>query len=279
MSDEKVWAEGLLVFYEIFKFLEESLKRLGPKNTHFKKMGAVINDIQRTMAFEDDLEYYYGKNFLETYTMRPSVSDYLKHLRTLEEREPLRLLAYVYHLYMGLLSGGQILKRKRELRKKLKRSFAEVLGWLGLGSRSPAASASGAMGAKLGNAVTTFAMDGRTINDIKKEIAFTINDIASDLSKDEKESLISESMIVFQRNNEIVASIERTGLVALKNLTGGPLVWLVALLAVGTFFVYIYYGQVPAVEVNSSPLDIPSTNSVDLNPIDPLESGGDGFLE
>ena len=31
-----------------------------------------------------------------------------------QEDEPLLLVAYIYHLYMGLLSGGQILSKKRQ---------------------------------------------------------------------------------------------------------------------------------------------------------------------
>ena len=38
--------------------------------------------------------------------------DHLKHIA--EEDEPLLLVAYIYHLYMGLLSGGQILSKKRQ---------------------------------------------------------------------------------------------------------------------------------------------------------------------
>ncbi|CAL8069178.1 unnamed protein product [Orchesella dallaii] len=277
MSDEKVWAEGLLVFYEIFRFLENALERLAPRNTHFNKMNAVIQDIQRTKAFEEDLQYYYGNNFLKTYRIRPSVAEYLKHLETLEEREPLRLLAYVYHLYMGLLSGGQILKKKREFRKKLKRGFGEALGWFGLRSQGAAVNASGSSSTKPGNAVTTFTMDGRTISDIKKEIVFTMNDIAGDLSRDEKESLLSEGIAVFQRNNEIVGSIERTGLIALKNLTGGPVIWLVALVAIGTFCVYYWFLRETSLPL---PINHPPADSMDLDPLDSqFEIGADGFLQ
>ncbi|ODM95621.1 Heme oxygenase 1 [Orchesella cincta] len=281
MSDEKVWAEGLLVFYEIFRFLENALERLAPRNSHFKKMHAVIQDIQRTKAFEDDLQYYYGNNYLKTYQIRPSVADYLKHLETLEEREPLRLLAYVYHLYMGLLSGGQILKRKRELRRKLKRSFGELLGWFGLRPQGSTTDSYGSSSSKPGNAVTTFAMDGRTISDIKKEIAFTMNDIAADLSRDEKESLLSEGIAVFQRNNEIVGSIERTGLIALKNLTGSPVIWLVALVAIGTFCMYWYFSEASPPPLSLPvPISPPPADSIDLNPVDTeFEIGADGFLQ
>lgn len=220
MSDDRIWAEGLLIFYEIFRFLEESMVRLCPKNEHFNRMYKVIIGIERTPAFEIDLEFYYGKDYLKSYEIRPAVADYLKHLQTLEQREPLRLLAYIYHLYMGLLSGGQILKKKRDMGNRIKVKAGHILGWFGIGNnRSTVTSENISSNAnvKPGNAVTTFGQDGRSIADIKKEIAFTMNDVSVDLSKDEKNSLISESLEVFRRNNEIVGSINKTGMTALKN--------------------------------------------------------------
>lgn len=87
--------------------------------------------------------------------------------------------------------------------------------------------------------MTTFNLeDGQNIGDLKKLIQWTMNDIAGDLSKDERESLISESISVFQRNNEVVGSIQRTGLVALRNLTGNPVIWLVCLVTVGAIIVW-----------------------------------------
>lgn len=74
-----------------------------------------------------DLAYYLGANWKEGYAPRESVQQYLKHLQKLEEENPYLLLAYVYHLYMGLLSGGQILRRKRTLLQKLKFSRKVIL--------------------------------------------------------------------------------------------------------------------------------------------------------
>ena len=53
-------------------------------------------------------------NFTEKSEIKALVKyiDHLKHIA--EEDEPLLLVAYIYHLYMGLLSGGQILSKKRQ---------------------------------------------------------------------------------------------------------------------------------------------------------------------
>jgi len=54
MSDDAVWAEGLKCFYEIFKYLEEALDRLG----HTLLGDLDIEGMRRTKAFEQDLEFY-----------------------------------------------------------------------------------------------------------------------------------------------------------------------------------------------------------------------------
>jgi len=220
MSDDRVWAEGLLIFYEIFKFLESALVRLRSKSEHFHRVNQIIEGVERTRAFEADLDFYYKPQDWRGFETRPSVAEYLKHLAILEKREPLRLLAYVYHLYMGLLSGGQILKRKRDLRNRFKQNVCGVFQWFGLqssgGGGMPQGQTVGVGLPKPGDAVTFFG-DGRSIGDIKKEIAFTMNDLALDMSRDEKNSLLEESIEVFKLNNEIVNSIKRTGIIALQN--------------------------------------------------------------
>jgi heme oxygenase len=244
MSDEKIWAEGLLIFYEIFKFLEAAVARLSlkshPTNQHFSRFKSIIAGIERTNAFEADLDFYFGPGYLKEYSIRPSVAEYLSHLQTLEEREPLRLMAYLYHLYMGLLSGGQILKRKRDLRNRFKRKLHSLFQWFGFGI--PSSSGNSLLGTAFGqprpgDAITYFG-DGRTISDIKKEITFTMNDIASDLSTDEKNSLLEESLEVFRRNNEIVGSIQRTGFIALKNYA----MFFIFITSIGTaMYWYMFY--------------------------------------
>lgn len=44
-----------------------------------------------------------------------ALENYIEHLQELERSNPQLLLAYVYHLYLGLLSGGQILAKKRRM--------------------------------------------------------------------------------------------------------------------------------------------------------------------
>ncbi|KAG7189902.1 hypothetical protein KM043_006071 [Ampulex compressa] len=124
--DDSVWADGLLAFYEIFRYLEGAMVRL--KNT---KIGLLpLSELQRTEAFERDLEYYLGKGWMKNYSPRDSVIKYLMRLREVEDTDPTLLMAYIYHLYMGLLSGGIILRKKRQLVQKIS-PFTEAVKDLG----------------------------------------------------------------------------------------------------------------------------------------------------
>jgi len=65
----------------------------------------LLKSLERTSAFEMDLKYYLGEDWAKNYSPRPEVVEYLIYLSKLEEEDPDLLMAFVYHLYMGLLSG------------------------------------------------------------------------------------------------------------------------------------------------------------------------------
>lgn len=60
-------------------------------------------------ALEQDLSYFLGKDWNgASYEIRPEVAKYLTRLKAVESENPYLLVAYIYHMYMGLLSGGQV---------------------------------------------------------------------------------------------------------------------------------------------------------------------------
>ncbi|KAK7078857.1 heme oxygenase (decycling) 1 [Halocaridina rubra] len=204
MSEDRVWAEGLLVFYEIFKYLEGALERF----SHTLIGDLDIPGMRRVEAFEKDLTYYMGIDWQKDYTPRDSVVEYLKHLEKIENENPYYLTAYIYHLYMGLLSGGQILRRKRVLLQKLKFSRKDSTE---------------------GMAVTE--ISGGTVASIKKQMTEAMNHIAAELDEEERQRLLEESKMVFILNNKIVHTIQGAGaVVAIKVLKLGVYGIIVALL-------------------------------------------------
>lgn len=98
-------------------------------------------------------------------------------------------------MYMGLLSGGQILRRKRALLNKIK--FRVKESYEGL-------------------AVTE--ISGVSVYNLKKQITEKTNSIAEGLDERTRLELIEESKKVFQMNDEMVRSIQGTTSVVLWKL-------------------------------------------------------------
>lgn len=187
LSDNDVWAEGLLVFYEVFKFLETNVpEEILPK------------ELYRTNAFEADLSYYLTEKWTDDYSPRPEVRKYLDHLESINLKEPLLLIAYVYHLYMGLLSGGQILQKKRDFKIKM-------------GGQKEADDSNA------GKKLTTF--DGTTIAELKTKMRSNIDQMAEKFNETLKEELIEESKKVFELNNVLVRTIKDVDRVSYKQIS------------------------------------------------------------
>lgn len=158
-----------------------------------KNLGKLlVEGMERTEAFEKDLCFYLGSNW-KSYEIRDNVAQYLSHLKYLSETDPDLLMAYVYHLYMGLLSGGQILRKKMEIQRKLLHSNYD----------------------QSGQAVTDFGE--HKIADLKKELKERMNNIAEGLNEDKKILLIEESKKVFEYNNSIIKTVKGTNQVLMYN--------------------------------------------------------------
>lgn len=188
LSDNSVWLDGLVIFYPIFKYLETNVSTsILPVEYH------------RAAAFEADIKFYceyLGLDWTQVCAEpRKSVSDYLKHLEKLKNTNPTLLTAYVYHLYMGLLSGGQILQKKRQIFNKFNPlSLGQIDGYT----------------------VTHFGDD--TIVHLKSKMRAIFDEAGKDMDEETKRNMIEESKRVFILNNEIVNSVKGVRSAALKKL-------------------------------------------------------------
>lgn len=203
MSDDSVWAEGLLVFYEIFAFLEKALV------DHSDSLlgDLLIPGMARSAAIEADLSHYLGQDWRESYTVRPEVQDYLEHLKNLEKDRPYLLIPYIYHLYMALFSGGQVMKAKRMLMSGGRGSEVLNFGDVALGT-------------------------------LKKQMRKSVNDVAEELDDDTKEDILKESVEVFKRNNVIIGSVEGVDRVLKRRLIKLLIAVLMLLL-----FIFAWFAQ------------------------------------
>ncbi|XP_063993624.1 uncharacterized protein LOC135171181 [Diachasmimorpha longicaudata] len=205
LQDDKVWADGLLVFYDIFKYLEQTMPGIIKK---YEIDNLISPEMERTKAFEEDLNYYLGNEWNKNHSSRESVKSYLAHLKAVESTKPILLLAYVYHLYMGLLSGGIILRKKRQIIQKI----------------SPFKSTD-----KLeGNRVTDFGKN--SIYQLKENFRSRMNDLAEGLDDETKGQLIEESKVVFVMNNQIIRSVRGASAVMMRKIIYVVTIFLVLVL-------------------------------------------------
>ncbi|XP_032521752.2 heme oxygenase 1 isoform X1 [Danaus plexippus] len=180
LKDPSVWGGGLFVFYHIFAYLEDAKDKL---NVPELKKIFVDPVMERKNEFEVDLAEYLGEDW-SLLPKSPELENYLQHLKNLERDKPILLLAYIYHLYLGMLSGGQILAKKRNL-------FGEA------DQEKPR---------KYQDRVTCFG--NVDIGELKKKMKQAMNEIAENMSEDEKLEFIEESNHVFIMNNLVVNSIQ-----------------------------------------------------------------------
>ena len=207
MTDDAVWAEGLLTFYEIFKFLEEAMDRL----SHTLIGELDIKGMRRTKAFEEDLQFFYGKEWLENeYQPNNEVTAFLEYLRTLESEDPHRLAAYIDYFYFGFFTGGQLLRRKRSLEASLR---------LRKGNES-------------GNGESVTDLFDISIHKLKKQMMEATEHIAESVGEEDRRKLIEESKHVFRMNNKIIRAVKGIDRVILRKLMNFTLIALPIMLVV-----------------------------------------------
>lgn len=149
-------------------------------------------EYHRTQQFEEDLKFYKGCDWEKMYKPRESVVKYLKHLNHIKETNSLLLIAYVYHLYMGLLSGGQILAKKRQITSKFswnKEQRDESEEYI-----------------EPGTSLTSY--PGQSIIQLKNNMRSVIDNYVKDFDENIKQQLVMESQKVFELNNEIIRTVE-----------------------------------------------------------------------
>lgn len=186
LSDETVWAEGILTFSCVFKHLEQALER----NKDSLLGDLDVPGLRRSKEFDNIIQFYYGptnwQSKVDTMKETPAVSNYLQHLVDTEKRNPYLLTAYIYHLYMGLLSGGQILSLKRSVTNNKKDDDKKAGG---------------------GDDIFHFEPP-HTVQSVKKSLRAATEDMSKHLDDETQEMVVNEGIKVFELNNTLVNSVE-----------------------------------------------------------------------
>lgn len=172
MTDSKVWVEGLRRFYIVYKYLETAMMKEDNYNLHTFSQ---INGMFRTQQFESSLQHYLGEKWQTQ--MTKSMAEYSDYLLRLEKENHVLLAPFIYHMYMGILSGGQILMAKQRL------AFSD-----GKGSEA-------------------FYFDVN-VKEAKNQLRSAMNALAEKLDDETKLRLLKESKMVYLLNNKLVKEVK-----------------------------------------------------------------------
>ncbi|XP_027728748.1 heme oxygenase 1 [Vombatus ursinus] len=95
--------------YHIYLALEDELEQ---NKTHPALAPVYFpEELNRTPALEQDMEFWYGRQWRKEIPYTAATEKYVNRLRDLGRTEPELLVAHAYTRYLGDLSGGQILKK------------------------------------------------------------------------------------------------------------------------------------------------------------------------
>lgn len=94
-------------FYFVYAAIEEEFER----HREHPVLGKLyFPELWRKGTLEEDLAYYYGKNWREEVKPSTACVEYIERIKQVSDEQPELLVAHAYTRYMGDLSGGQILK-------------------------------------------------------------------------------------------------------------------------------------------------------------------------
>jgi heme oxygenase len=94
--------------YFVYSTLEQELTR----HKNHQVVGKLyFPQLWRKQSLEQDLAYYFGKDWSKAIAPTPACENYLHRIRQVSDQKPELLVAHAYTRYMGDLSGGQILKK------------------------------------------------------------------------------------------------------------------------------------------------------------------------
>ena len=108
-GSQDLWYQALARFELVFNELEDCLDCQ-------KKLSAWdIPGMRVSQYIKEDLDAYYGK---ERKFSSAAVNTWIAEIRKIRFDQPLLVTAYIYHMYLGLYSGGRILRHKFKLKGK-----------------------------------------------------------------------------------------------------------------------------------------------------------------
>lgn len=180
LTDKQLYGRALMLFYYVYAQLESAIEK-HKDHEAFKGLYESLPEIARADGIKKDLRFYLGEDWSTKFQATQAVQSYVKHLKELEEKDPVLILPYCYHMYMAMLAGGMMIK------KLVKRSFAPPEG----------------------EGLNCFAFDVKSNKALRNAIKEKIDAVPID--EETTKLILAESMMCFKMNNQVVRSLDGAG--------------------------------------------------------------------
>jgi heme oxygenase len=94
--------------YFVYSAMEDEMER---HKDHPILAKVYFPELNRRASLEQDLAYYFGKNWQTEVKPSPAATEYVNRIHEVAKTQPELTIAHLYTRYLGDLSGGQILKK------------------------------------------------------------------------------------------------------------------------------------------------------------------------
>lgn len=214
-TDKKLYGLAVSYFYYIYREIEAAIERQR-KHPSIQPFDRLLPLFARTPGFEKDLAYYLGADYQSRISEsdNPAVEAYIKHLREIEKKDPTLLLPYLYHMYMAILAGGQMIKKMAKRTMGLPHDKGTALLDLPESVSRPS---------------------------LRKKIKDEMN--ALELSAEKTEALLNESILLFTMNNKVASHLPGWTVASSFAKSGTKLLSVLGLIVLVLYGIWTFYPQ------------------------------------
>ena len=108
LVDKSSYRQLVANLYFVYEAMEEQIDQ---HKNDIAVNAIYFPELFRKTSLIQDLNYYYGSNWLTQIEPSPATQSYINRIRQISYTSPELLIAHSYTRYIGDLSGGQILKK------------------------------------------------------------------------------------------------------------------------------------------------------------------------
>lgn len=236
LRDARIYRQGIQAFYHVFKTYEEVWQiemQRKDESGNYTRIAQILQQtwnpaITRTAPLTADLMFYYGTEEKFRDPVMPEQRAFVEHIREVCHAQPHLLLAYGHVMYLALFAGGRILR-------------SNVARAVGLFPKVPGQTQDEV--AAKGTNLFRFEVEDEEALRLEYKRNYELA-TRNELTEEEKQDIIAESLDIFKRNTDCVSEISAKNTAALagkfgyKAFQAGYKVFLVTLVMLFLYMIY-----------------------------------------